>query len=111
MKSLFSSKNKRGQIALDVVEEVVMKLLILAVLGVAIILALTTLGNSNIFTSGSAGANSTTAITNNVSNAVTSFFGNAGTIFNILIAVVLISAVAIIILVVRRFAGGGSVSA
>lgn len=103
--------NKRGQLALDVVESVVLKLLVLAVLGVAVILALTTLGNSNIFTANSSGANATTSITNNVSNGLVSFFGNAGTIFSILVAVVLISAVAIIILVVRRFAGGSRVNA
>jgi hypothetical protein len=185
-------KNKRGQLALDVVEEVSMKILIIAVLGVAVILALVTLNTGvgtlvdtsytstatavvnetgiNINHTGHtlSGWNSswntptltavwndsnptgvynvsvplayvkinstgqvlnastpanmslasvsyyytfsynngrTSAITNNVSNGLTGFFGNAGTIFNILIAVVLISAVAIIILVVRRFAG------
>lgn len=101
-------KNKRGQLALDVVEGVVLKVLIIAILGVAVILALTTLSNSNIFTPLSAGANSTSQITGNVSDGVTSFFGSIGTVFSILLAVVLISAVAIIVLVVRRFAGSGT---
>ncbi len=110
MKHLKDNKflnNKKGQIGLDVVERVMVALLVLAVLGVATILALTTLADSNIFTANSIGANQTDNIVGNISEATANFFGNAGTIFNILIAVVLISAVAIIILVVRRFRGGG----
>ncbi len=42
-------------------------------------------------------------ITDNLTIAEASFFENTGTIFQVLIAVVLISAVAIIVLVIRRF--------
>lgn len=99
MKTLI--KNKRGQIGLDTVESVGIKFLILAVLGFAIILALVTLSNSNLFTAGSQAANDTNNIQSNVTTSLASFFSNTGTIFNVLVAVVIILAIAIIVGVVR----------
>jgi len=50
-------------------------------------------------------------IVSNYSSGVTSFFNNTGTIFSILIVVVIIAAISLIILYVRRFGGeaGGNI--
>ncbi len=100
-------KNKRGQLGLDTVKSVMVAFLILAVLSIAIILALVSLRDSNIFTANSQEANDTTVIVNNISAALVDFFSNTGTIFAILIVVVIILAIAIIIAVVSRFGEGG----
>lgn len=107
-KSLISSKlfNKRGQIGLDTVRTVMMSFLILAVVFIAVILALVSLRDSNIFTTGSQEANDTTDIVGNITAAGTDFFSNTGTIFSILVVVVIILAITIIILAVQRFGGG-----
>ena len=98
--------NKKGQLGLDTVKAVMIAFLIMAVIGVAIVLALVSLKNSNIFATGSQEYNDTADITSNVSSGITSFFGNTGTIFAILVVVVIILAISIIIAVVSRFGGG-----
>lgn len=100
------SKKKRGQLGLDVVRNVMLTMMTLAVIGVAIFLALVSLQNANIFTSGSAADNSTDNIINNVTGSVENFFSNTPTIFAILVVVVIILAIAIVIGVVSRFGGG-----
>lgn len=103
-------KNKKGQLGLDTVKSVMIAFLLISVISVAIILALVSLNNSNIFTTGSTEANQTQNIVLNVSGGLESFFSNTGTIFSILVVVVIILAIAIIILAVQRFGGksGGS---
>jgi len=98
---------KKGQIGLGTAKDVMVAFLILAVLGIAIILALVSLNDSGIFTAGSQEANDTDNIVNNITSALTNdFFDQTGTIFAILIVVVIIAAIAIIIAVVTRFGGG-----
>ena len=99
--------DKRGVLGLETTKQVMLALLIMAVIGVSTILALTSLANSSIFTAGSAGQNSTNAITANLSGGIQSFFGSSGTIFSILVVVVIILAIAIIIAAVSRFGGAG----
>ena len=99
--------NKRGQLGLDTVKSVMISFLVLAVISIAVVLALVSLRDSNIFTAGSpeeADVNDTIA---NVTSGVTDFFNDTGTIFSILIVVVIILAISIIIGVVSRFGGGG----
>ena len=100
--------NKKGVLGLETVKAVFVALLVLAVLGVATVLALVSLRDSSIFTSGSTEANQTTYIVSNISSAITDFFTNTGTILSILVVVVIILAIAIIIAVVSRFGGGRS---
>ena len=57
MKSLM--KSKKGILGLDTIKAVILSLLVLAVLFIAVLLALSTLGSSSIFTSGSSGYNAT----------------------------------------------------
>ena len=99
-------KDKKGVLGLDVVKSVMILLLIIAVIGVSIILALVSLRDAGIFDSGTTEQNQTTAIVNNISIATSDFFSNTGTIFSILVVVVIILAIAIIIGVVSRFGGG-----
>ena len=47
-------------------------------------------------------------ITGNISNATTGFFSNTGTIFSILVVVVIILAISIIIMAVQKFGGRSS---
>jgi len=96
-------QNRNGVLGLDTTKQVMVTFLILAVTGVAVLLALTSLQNANIFTAGSLGANVTENIVGNVSNGLQTFFGSTGTIFSILVVVVIILAISIIIWAVGRF--------
>jgi len=80
----------------------------MAVIGVAIVLALVSLRDSNIFTAGSADYNSSNYIIGNVTSGTVGFFENTGTIFAILVVVVIILAISIILAVVSRFGKGGA---
>jgi len=101
------SIQKRGVLGLDAVKGVILSLMIIAVLAVASALALVSLKNSSIFTVDSLEYNQTTNIINNVTSAQAGFFASSGTIFSILVAVVIILAIAIIVGVVSRFGGSG----
>jgi len=49
-----------------------------------------------------------TNIVSNVTTGAASFFNSSGTIFSILVAIVIISAIGIIVVIVGRFGGGGN---
>ncbi len=95
--------NRNGVLGLDTAKQVMVTFLVLAVTGVAILLALTSLENANIFINNSQAANDTSHIIGNVSGGLVTFFGSTGTIFSILIVVVIILAISIIIWAVGRF--------
>ena len=94
---------RNGVLGLETAKQVMVTFLVLAVTGVAILLALTSLQNANIFTANSQAANDTSHIVGNVSGGLVTFFGSTGTIFSILIVVVIILAISIIIWAVGRF--------
>jgi len=108
MLKLRKIESKKGVLGLDTVKAVMITFLVLAVIGVAIILALVSLRDSSIFTSGSVEKNQTTNIVNNVTSALVDFFSNTTTIFAILVVVVIILAITIIIVAVSRFSGTGT---
>lgn len=95
--------NRNGVLGLDTVKSVMITFLILAVVGIAVLLALVSLQNANIFTANSMAANQTASIVGNVSGGLTTFFASTGTIFSILVVVVIILAISIIIWAVGRF--------
>jgi len=99
-------KSKRGVLGLDIAKAVILAFLTIAVLGVVAIVALVSLKDANILTSGTSEYNQTQNIINNVTSGAASFFSNAGTIFTILGVVVIISAIAIIVVIVNRFGTG-----
>jgi len=94
---------RNGVLGLETAKQVMVTFLVLAVTAVAILLALTSLQNANIFTTDSSGYNATEGIIGNVSSGLTTFFASTGTIFSILIVVVIILAISIIIWAVGRF--------
>lgn len=102
--------NKRGVLGMDTVRDVFVFVLILAVIGFAIIVAMATLKDSTVLDTGSFEKNKTTDILNNVTSGVNVFFENTGTIMSILVAVVIILAIVLIIVAVQRF-GGSAASA
>ncbi len=95
--------NRNGVLGLDTVKAVMIIFLTLAVVAVAVLLALTSLQNANIFTANSQAANDTSAIVGNVSGGLVTFFGSTGTIFSILVVVVIIMSISIIIWAVGKF--------
>lgn len=99
-------KNKRGMLGLETVKGVMISLLVIAVIAIAVILALVSLRDSGIFTTGSAEANGTTNIINNITTGIISFFKNVPTFFVLLGVVVLILIIAIVIYSVSRFGDG-----
>lgn len=103
--------NKKGVLGLTTVRDVMILILIIAVIGVSVILALVSLRDAGIFTADSLEDNQTDNIVANISEATSDFFTNTGTIFSILVVVVIILAIAIIIAVVSRFGGGGRAQA
>jgi len=94
---------RNAVLGLETAKQVMVTFLVLAVTAVAILLALTSLQNASIFTDNSVGANTTTGIIGNVSSGLSTFFASTGTIFSILIVVVIILAISIIIWAVGRF--------
>ncbi len=96
-------EKRNGVLGLETAKQVMISFLVLAVIGVAILLALTSLQDSNIFTADSSADNATDNIIGNVSGGLVTFFGSTGTIFSILIVVVIILAISIIIWAVGRF--------
>jgi ABC-type glycerol-3-phosphate transport system permease component len=100
-------KDRRGVLGLDLVKGVFLLFIILVVLGVAGILATTSLRDSNIFTSGTQEYNDTEDIVANYSGAVSDFFDESSTIISILVVVVIIAAIGIVIAIISRFGGGG----
>ncbi len=96
-------RNRKGVLGLETAKQVMITFLVLAVVGIAILLALTSLQNSSIFTSGSRADNDTNHIVGNVSGGLVTFFASTGTIFSILVVVVIILAISIIIWAVGRF--------
>lgn len=98
---------KKGQIGLDTVRNVMVSLFILLVIGIAFVLGAVTLRDANLFVAGTPEAQSINDSIRNVTTAFTGFFDDADTIFNILVAVVIILAIGIAIFVVSRFGGAG----
>ena len=101
-------KKRKGILGLDTVKAVILALLVLAVLFIAVLLALTSMQNANIFPTGSQAANQTNNIINNISAGGTSFFSQVPTFFVLLGVVVLVLIIAIVIVAVTRFGGAGS---
>jgi hypothetical protein len=101
--------NHKGVLGMEDVKAVMLFLLVLAVVAIALFLALTNLNSAGLFTAGSQPANDTSNIINNITSGTTSFFKNVPTIFTILGAVVIITAVILILIAVQRIsqsAGG-----
>jgi uncharacterized membrane protein len=100
-------KSKKGAVleTLNLVGGVILTLLTISVIAIAVFLALTSLQNAGIFTTGSQSANQTANIINNITTGTTNFFAQIPTIMTILGVVALIGAVVLIIYYVSRIGG------
>lgn len=98
--------SKKAQVGLDTAKSVFLTLFVIAIIGFAIIVAMSSLNNSNVLTANSLEKNQTTSVLNNVSTGVSTFFGNTGTWVSLLAVVVIILIIAIVIFAVNRFGGG-----
>jgi hypothetical protein len=99
-------KKRRSVLGLELSRSVIVTLLILAVTAIAVFLALVSLQDSNIFTTGTQAANDTNAIIGNITTGTTSFFSYVPTWMILLAVVVLIAIIAIVIVVVSKLEGG-----
>jgi uncharacterized membrane protein len=97
--------DKKGQVGLDTARNVMLALLTIGVIAFAIIVALSSLNNSNALSPGSLEQNQTSNVLNNITSGTADFFSNTGTWFSLLAIVVIILIIAIVIFAVNRFGG------
>ena len=102
------SMNKKGVLGLDTAKAVMIALLVLSVLAIAVFLALVSLRDSGIFTSGGTDYNRSLTVINYTIDGTTNFFKQVPTFFTLIAVVVLILIIAIVIVAVSRFQTGGS---
>lgn len=107
MKKLLMQKKGQSALGLNLVKVVIGALLVIGILAFVAVIAMNSLRNANIVTSSDPGYNETEAILLNVSQGISSFFGNIGTIFAVLGVVVIVLAIVLIVVVARRAGGGG----
>jgi len=99
-------KDKKGILGLDTAKAFILFILVTAILGFAAIIALSTLNDAGILTTGSEEANQSTNVLQNVSTGISGFFSNASTWFTLLSVVVIILIIGVVIFAVSRFGGG-----
>ena len=102
---MFKSKEKKGILGLNTVKAFIVVMLSLAIIAVVTLVVLGAIQNANIATPASIAANGTAGIIANVSNGISSFFGNATTFFSLLGVVVIILIISLVVVVVNRFGG------
>jgi ABC-type transport system involved in multi-copper enzyme maturation permease subunit len=98
--------NKKGQYGINVVVAVALGLFTLLLIAVAVIAGSQALINSSIFTKDSTSYNQTSGMVSNLSQGVSSFFGNSGTFFSILAVVVIMIFLGLMIGAVYLFTRG-----
>lgn len=108
MKSLFklaerrvAKMNKKGQIV-NTISSTAMSIMMLIFIIFAVLFGIATLNPSSFFTANSAEANSTGYLTGNLTQGVGSFGSSIPTLFKVLGVVVVLGAIALLILYLRR---------
>lgn len=101
MRSLL--KQKKGMLGLDTAKDFIVAILTIAVIAFAVIVALSSLKDSNAIKQTVPEYNQTQAILSNVSAGTASFFSNAGTWFSLLSVVIIILIIGVVIWAVNRF--------
>lgn len=102
--------NKRGQ-TLELISSTVIGFLTLIFVIFVVLFAISALNPSGFFTAGSANANATTTLTSNLTTGVSSFGQYIPTVMVVLGIVLVVSALVLLILYVRRAQMGGGSSA
>jgi hypothetical protein len=101
-----SKINKKGQV-IELVGGTVMGLMGLVFLIFAVLFAISALNPTSFFTAGSASANATTALQNNLTVGIGSFGQYIPTIFLVLGVVTVLAGILVLILYVRKMQAGG----
>ena len=102
--------NKKGVMGLEIAIGFVLSLLTLAIIVFAVIVALSTLNNSNVLTANSLEANQTSDILLNVTGGAASLFTNVTTWFSLIAVVIIILIISVVIIAVKRFGGEAGTS-
>jgi Na+-transporting methylmalonyl-CoA/oxaloacetate decarboxylase gamma subunit len=100
-------RNKKGQM-LELIGGTVVGLMVLIFTIFAVLYGISALNPSSFFTAGSASANATTSLQNNLTQGVGSFGSYIPTVLLVLGVVLVLAAIAILIVYVRRMQGGGT---
>lgn len=95
--------NKKGQLGLDVAKAFLLTLFGAVIVGFIIVVVAGNLLGTTVLPTGTQGANQTTSVLQNSSNAVATLFGNAGTWMVMIGVAVLILIIAVVIFAVNRF--------
>lgn len=108
MKSIIN--NKRGQ-TLNIISGTVIGFVVLIFLIFAVLFGISALNPSSFFTANSAEANATSQLQGNLTTGVSTFGSYIPTVFKVLAIVLILGAIVLLILYVRRMqvgAGGGT---
>ena len=98
------SMNKKGQLGMDVAKSFMLGLMTLLVIGVTVLIVLSSLGDTSVVS----GDNDTANVIGNGSAGISEFFENTTTWLALLGVVIIILIIAVVISVVNRFGGGRS---
>lgn len=98
--------NKRGQ-TLDLISSTVIGFLVLIFIVFAVLFGISALSPSSFFTAGSGEANATAQLQSNLTTGVASFGKYIPTVMIVLGVVLVMSAIVLLILYVRRTQGAG----
>lgn len=100
--------NKKGQ-TIELIGGTVLGFMVLIFVIFAVLYGISALNPSSFFTSGSASYNATANLQNNLTDGVgTGFAAKIPTVFTVLAVVLVLSAIAVLIIYVRRMGGGGA---
>lgn len=104
-----SRRNKKGQV-INTVSSTVFGVMFLIFIIFAVLFAIATLNPSTFFTSGSAEANATAALSSNLTEGVNQFGVQIPTVFKVLAVVMILAAIVLLILYIGRMRqiGGGN---
>lgn len=103
-------KNKKGQ-TIELIGGTVLAFMVLIFVIFAVLYGVSALNPASFFTTGSASYNATQNLQNNLTSGVGGdFAAKIPTVFTVLAVVLVLSAIAILIIYVRRMAGGGTPS-
>lgn len=102
----FPKMNKKGVFGINLVTGILIGLFVLLLIFLAVMLGADAITDAGLFTTGTANANNTENAIENITAGGSTFFGAVPTIVRILVAVAIISAVVLLVLVVRKRLGG-----
>lgn len=106
-RTLKKGMSRRGQ-TLNLISGTVIAFMILIFMIFAVLYGISVLNPTSFFTSGSASANATTLLVNNLTTGVGQFAGFIPTVLIILGVVLALSAIVLLVLYVRRMQAAGT---